>query len=58
VSFGEMIACDNEECEVEWFHYACVGLNGPPKGKWFCPNCSKDIPGASGTSGARRGSRF
>jgi hypothetical protein len=21
VSFGEMIACDNEDCSIEWFHY-------------------------------------
>lgn len=26
VSFGEMVACENEECPVEWFHFACVGL--------------------------------
>ncbi len=35
VSYGEMIACDNENCEIEWFHYNCVGLSGPPKGKWY-----------------------
>ena len=27
VSFGEMIACENEGCAVEWFHFACVGLS-------------------------------
>ncbi|KAK4483908.1 hypothetical protein RD792_011117, partial [Penstemon davidsonii] len=27
VSFGDMIACDNENCQGgEWFHYTCVGL--------------------------------
>ncbi|KAK1644064.1 hypothetical protein QYE76_061869 [Lolium multiflorum] len=27
VSYGDMIACDNENCEGgEWFHYSCVGL--------------------------------
>lgn len=25
-----MIACDNEECSVEWFHYACVNLTKKP----------------------------
>ncbi|KAI8902984.1 inhibitor of growth proteins N-terminal histone-binding-domain-containing protein [Globomyces pollinis-pini] len=40
VSFGEMIACDNDECTREWFHYACVGLTGPVKGKWFCQDCT------------------
>lgn len=40
VSFGEMIACDNDDCPLEWFHYNCVGLTGPVKGKWFCPMCA------------------
>ncbi|KAK4518897.1 Bud site selection protein 6 [Mucor velutinosus] len=41
VSFGEMVACDNKECDVEWFHIACVDLKTVPKGKWYCDNCSK-----------------
>ncbi|ERM93545.1 hypothetical protein AMTRI_Chr03g55740 [Amborella trichopoda] len=42
VSFGDMIACDNENCEGgEWFHYSCVGLTSETrfKGKWYCPTC-------------------
>ncbi|KAH7091719.1 hypothetical protein BKA62DRAFT_645501 [Auriculariales sp. MPI-PUGE-AT-0066] len=40
VSYGEMVACDNEQdCPHEWFHFACVGLTAQPKGKWFCPDC-------------------
>ncbi|CAN0920622.1 PHD finger protein ING2 [Linum grandiflorum] len=42
VSFGDMIACDNESCEGgEWFHYTCVGLTPETrfKGKWYCPTC-------------------
>jgi len=39
VSFGEMVACDNENCEREWFHLPCVGLTTPPTGKWFCSEC-------------------
>lgn len=42
VSFGDMIACDNDNCEGgEWFHYSCVGLTPETrfKGKWFCPTC-------------------
>ncbi|XP_019858726.1 PREDICTED: inhibitor of growth protein 4-like [Amphimedon queenslandica] len=42
VSFGEMIGCDNEECSIEWFHFVCVGLTSKPKGKWYCPQCSKE----------------
>jgi len=40
VSFGEMVGCDNPDCKVEWFHFECVGLPGPPKGKWYCPECA------------------
>ncbi|TPX62491.1 hypothetical protein SpCBS45565_g06980 [Spizellomyces sp. 'palustris'] len=39
VSYGEMVACDNENCPIEWFHLACVGLIQPPKGKWYCSQC-------------------
>ncbi|KAI8876732.1 hypothetical protein K501DRAFT_337888, partial [Backusella circina FSU 941] len=42
VSFGDMIACDGENCEREWFHYACVGLVKPPTGKWFCEDCKAE----------------
>ena len=43
VSFGEMIACDNADCHIEWFHFECVGLapdQARPKGKWYCPDCA------------------
>ena len=43
ISYGEMVACDNEECEIEWFHYNCVGVTQPPKGKWFCPDCIRKM---------------
>ncbi|XP_076328499.1 inhibitor of growth protein 5 isoform X1 [Tachypleus tridentatus] len=42
VSYGEMIGCDNPDCPIEWFHFACVGLTSKPKGKWYCPKCSSD----------------
>lgn len=31
VSYGEMVACDMENCPREWFHLECVGLNKAPK---------------------------
>jgi len=36
-----MIACENESCPIEWFHYECVGLlpGQGPKGKWYCSIC-------------------
>ncbi|KFM60716.1 Inhibitor of growth protein 4, partial [Stegodyphus mimosarum] len=42
VSYGEMIGCDNPDCPIEWFHFACVGLTSKPKGKWYCSNCSAE----------------
>ena len=30
VSYGEMVACDNESCEREWFHLKCAGLSRAP----------------------------
>ncbi|CAO0795599.1 unnamed protein product [Mucor circinelloides] len=42
VSFGDMVACDGDNCEKEWFHYACVGLAEPPVGKWYCDDCSAE----------------
>lgn len=43
ISFGEMIACESDECPVEWFHFSCVGLTeaNRPKGAWLCPDCQR-----------------
>jgi hypothetical protein len=40
--FGQMIACDSDECKYMWFHFDCVNVSkkGVPKGKWFCPACA------------------
>lgn len=40
-SHGNMIACDNEDCSREWFHYECVGLREEPSGRWLCSSCRK-----------------
>lgn len=37
VSFGEMVACDNDACPREWFHLSCVGLTKPPGKNGECP---------------------
>lgn len=44
-SFGDMIACDNENCSIEWFHCQCVGISDSiqektKNKKWYCPDCS------------------
>jgi len=44
-SYGEMIACDNPQCEIEWFHVGCVGVDPSDannRGAWFCPQCRKN----------------
>lgn len=39
ICYGEMIACDSKECDIEWFHFGCVNLTSAPKDKWYCPTC-------------------
>ena len=44
ISYGNMIKCDNSNCEKKWFHFHCVGLKNQPKGKWFCSEqCAKEF---------------
>lgn len=43
VSYGDMVACDNESCPYEWFHWTCVGLKSEPIGTWICPTCTKNM---------------
>ncbi|KAL2018693.1 hypothetical protein VTK56DRAFT_467 [Thermocarpiscus australiensis] len=43
VSFGNMVACDNDDCPYEWFHWGCVGLKSEPNGTWYCPDCSRNM---------------
>lgn len=39
VSYGNMVACDNDNCPYEWFHWNCVGMTKEPVGTWFCEEC-------------------
>lgn len=41
-SFGRMVACENEKCPHQWFHFKCVGLTRNPEGEWFCSQTCKD----------------
>lgn len=39
---GDMVGCDNADCQHEWFHLKCLGLKFHPKSKtWYCPDCQK-----------------
>ena len=42
VEFGEMVCCDNENCDIKWFHFECLNLKSKPKSKcWYCPDYRK-----------------
>ncbi|CAO2655845.1 Nn.00g046480.m01.CDS01 [Neocucurbitaria sp. VM-36] len=58
VSYGNMIACDNDDCPREWFHLACVHLEKAPVGrtKWFCSDECKDHYNKTKAKGGRPGS--
>ncbi|KAL5011782.1 hypothetical protein ScPMuIL_010333 [Solemya velum] len=36
-----MIGCEDENCEIEWYHLICLKIKKVPKGKWICPECRK-----------------
>ncbi|KAF1834360.1 hypothetical protein BDW02DRAFT_498490 [Decorospora gaudefroyi] len=58
ISYGDMIACDNDDCPREWFHLACVHLEKAPTGrtKWFCSDECKDTYAKAKAKGGRPGS--
>ena len=56
VSFGDMVACDNEDCPFEWFHWSCVGLKSEPNGTWYCPVCTEKKGKQAGGGGSGGGS--
>jgi hypothetical protein len=35
----DWIACDNPECDTEWFHKACVGVPEQDPPSWLCMKC-------------------
>ncbi|KAF4970726.1 hypothetical protein FZEAL_9983 [Fusarium zealandicum] len=55
VSYGEMVACDADECPREWFHLECVGLKVAPgsKAKWYCEDCKERLKMGGKKSNAR-----
>jgi len=45
VSYGEMIGCDGPDCQREWFHVGCLGMEQlPTTSSWYCPDCRKRAP--------------
>ena len=41
VSYGDMVACDNDNCPYQWFHWDCIGIKQEPVGDWLCDHCRK-----------------
>ena len=40
-----VILCENEECEVKWYHMKeCLGIEKEPEGKFFCKSCLDSNP--------------
>ena len=39
VPYGDMVLCDNDQCRVGWYHFACVGLGSKPLHEWYCREC-------------------
>lgn len=58
VSYGQMVACDNDACPREWFHLPCVQLEKAPVGrtKWFCSEECQEQHAKSKAKGKRPGS--
>lgn len=58
VSYGQMVACDNDACPREWFHLPCVQLEKAPMGraKWFCSDECQEQHAKSKAKGKRPGS--
>ncbi|KAF1983933.1 hypothetical protein K402DRAFT_456164 [Aulographum hederae CBS 113979] len=45
VSYGTMIACENDACDREWFHLPCANMTEipPRREKWYCNDCRKKL---------------
>ena len=58
VSYGNMVACDNDNCPREWFHLPCVNLDKAPlsRTKWFCSEECKEEYAKTKSKGGRPGS--
>lgn len=38
---GDMIECCNNQCECEWYHFACINVSRRPAGIWYCSKCRR-----------------
>lgn len=38
-----MIKCDQDICQIGWFHFKCVGLSTTPDKVWLCEYCKNSL---------------
>ena len=36
---GDMVGCDNQDCNIAWYRTDCLRMVEASKGKWYCPTC-------------------
>lgn len=36
-----MVACDDENCTIQWWHFKCAGIAENPTGVWYCRICTE-----------------
>lgn len=41
---NRMIECESGDCQYQWFHFSCVGIETAPEGEWICPTCRESSP--------------
>ena len=54
-SYGEMVACDNDDCPREWFHLGCTELKEAPAEEevWYCRECRPKFRKGKGRGNGR-----
>uniref|UniRef100_A0A8R1DXD3 PHD domain-containing protein n=1 Tax=Caenorhabditis japonica TaxID=281687 RepID=A0A8R1DXD3_CAEJA len=46
----QMVCCENESCQYEWFHFSCIGMSVAPSGDWFCCDGCRSVGKPAKTS--------
>ena len=41
VEGSTLIGCDNDTCQIKWYHMSCLRMKELPEGDWFCPTCHR-----------------
>jgi hypothetical protein len=45
------LTLQNDDCPMEWYHLACLGLQVAPTGNWLCNECKPKIGLGMGGAG-------